>query len=396
MTGYSQQGSSKAVSMLSGKSIMVTGGTGSFGKKFIATILKRYPDIRRLVVYSRDELKQFDMAQEFSVSRYPQMRYFIGDVRDKDRMRRAMERVDIVIHAAALKQVPAAEYNPFEAIKTNIIGAQNVIENAIDTGVSQVVALSTDKAAAPINLYGATKLCSDKLFVSGNNFRGGHDIRFSVVRYGNVMGSRGSVIPFFLKKRHEGVVPITDRRMTRFNITLEEGVDLVLYALTHMWGGEIFVPKIPSYRIMDLAEAVAPECKKIFIGIRPGEKLHEEMITETDALNTIEFENHYVILPSMPVWNTDEFMTTLNGCRCADNFHFSSGTNDRWLGVSELREMIQKYCDAGFTVGDTKPVETHRRRITLIRGTEDVSDITAVRSRTATAASREEPISEGV
>ncbi|HMZ38560.1 MAG TPA: UDP-N-acetylglucosamine 4,6-dehydratase (inverting), partial [Leptospiraceae bacterium] len=244
--------------MLNQKSILVTGGTGSFGKRFVGTILKQFPDIKRLVVYSRDELKQFEMAQEFPESQYKQIRYFIGDVRDKERLSYAVEGIDTVVHAAALKQVPAAEYNPLEAIKTNILGAQNLIEACIDKGVKQVVALSTDKAAAPINLYGATKLCSDKLFIAANLYRGNHDIKFSVVRYGNVMGSRGSVIPFFLKQKEKGFLPITHPGMTRFNITLDEGVNMVLFALANMWGGEIFVPRIPSYRILDVAEAIAP------------------------------------------------------------------------------------------------------------------------------------------
>ena len=248
--------------MLNARSILVTGGTGSFGKKFVATVLERYPEVERLVIYSRDELKQFEMSQKFPESRFPSLRYFIGDVRDKDRLVRALEGIDVVIHAAALKQVPAAEYNPFECIKTNVLGAQNVIEACLSSQVKKVVALSTDKAAAPINLYGATKLCSDKLFVAANNMKGHRDLKLSVVRYGNVMGSRGSVIPFFLDKCREGVLPITDERMTRFNITLEEGVDLVLYALQHMWGGEIFVPKIPSYRILDVAEAVDSGCRR--------------------------------------------------------------------------------------------------------------------------------------
>src|SRR6266581_745323 len=299
--------------MLNGKSILVTGGTGSFGKKFIGTILLQYPKIERLVVYSRDELKQFEMAQRFSTRMFKQIRYFIGDVRDKDRLSRALEDIDIVVHAAALKQVPAAEYNPFEAIKTNVIGAQNVIEACIDRGVNQVVALSTDKAAAPINLYGATKLCSDKLFVAANNYKGRRAIKFSVVRYGNVMGSRGSVIPFFLNKKSGGVLPITDERMTRFNISLDDGVKLVLYALENMWGGEIFIPKIPSYRILDVADAIAPDCKKEVIGIRPGEKLHEEMITTTDAINTIEFEKYFVILPSIPLWDVNQFIESFGG-----------------------------------------------------------------------------------
>jgi UDP-N-acetylglucosamine 4,6-dehydratase len=352
--------------MLSGKSILVTGGTGSFGKKLVATVLTRFPSVRRVVVFSRDELKQFEMSQRYPSKKYPQVRFFIGDVREKDRIVRAMEGIDIVVHAAALKQVPACEYNPFEAIKTNIMGAQNVIEAAIERGVQKVVALSTDKAAAPINLYGATKLCSDKLFVSANNFKGKREIKFSVVRYGNVMGSRGSVIPFFLKKRHEGVLPITDPRMSRFNITLEQGVELVLYALTHMWGGELFVPKIPSYRITDLAEAIAPDCKLEVVGIRPGEKLHEEMITETDALNTIAFENHYVILPSMPLWDVDHFMEAFHGTRCPDGFKYNSGTNRHWLTVTELRDLIREHVDSEFFVGESES-DKQKRRLSMVR-----------------------------
>jgi len=342
--------------MLKGKAILVTGGTGSFGKKFIKTVLKKYPDVERLVVYSRDELKQFEMAQEFPESKYPQLRYFIGDVRDKERLYRAFEVIDVVVHAAALKQVPTCEYNPFEAIRTNILGAQNVIDVAIDCGVERVIALSTDKAAAPINLYGATKLCSDKLFVAANNYKGKHDIRFSVVRYGNVMGSRGSVIPFFLGRRHDGVLPITDERMTRFNITLEEGVDLVLFALENMWGGELFVPKIPSYRILDIAEAIAPGCKINVIGIRPGEKLHEEMITETDALNTIEFEKHFVILPSTRLWDVKEFTEHFGGKPCEYGFRYSSGTNAEWLTVKQLRELIKLYVDPDFEIATKESI----------------------------------------
>jgi len=329
---------------IEGKSVLVTGGTGSFGKRFIETILQDHRP-RRVVVFSRDELKQFEMGHRFSTERYPQMRYFIGDVRDKERLYRAMEGIDLVVHAAALKQVPAAEYNPFEAIKTNVIGAQNVIETAIDRGIEKVVALSTDKAAAPVNLYGATKLCSDKLFVSANNFKGRHDIKFSVVRYGNVMGSRGSVIPFFMNKRQEGTLPITDARMTRFNITLEEGVSTVLYALVHMWGGEIFVPRIPSYRILDLAEAIAPGCKHKIVGIRPGEKLHEEMITETDAMSTLEFEKHFVILPSTRLWDVDQYMKTFDGGYCKKGFTYSSGTNERFLTVEEIQRLIRENVD---------------------------------------------------
>ncbi|TRO82359.1 UDP-N-acetylglucosamine 4,6-dehydratase (inverting) [Trichloromonas acetexigens] len=326
--------------MLNGKSILITGGTGSFGRKFTETVLREFPRVNRLVIFSRDEMKQFEMEQDFPRNKYPQIRYFIGDVRDTQRIHRAIEGIDIVIHAAALKQVPAAEYNPFECIKTNVLGAQNVIDACLDADVKQVVALSTDKAAAPINLYGATKLCSDKLFVAANNFKGKRDIKFSVVRYGNVMGSRGSVIPFFLKKKREGVLPITDERMTRFNITLEDGVRLVLKALEVMWGGEIFVPKIPSYRIMDVAKAVDSGCRIEIVGIRPGEKLHEEMITATDALNTIEFKDYYVILPSMQLWNTERWKTQCEGRPCPEGFAYNSGTNTEWLSVEQLRELI--------------------------------------------------------
>lgn len=336
--------------MLKEKSILITGGTGSFAKKFVETILLKHPEIERLVVYSRDELKQYEMAQLWPESRYPQIRFFIGDVRDKERLSRSMEGIDIVVHAAALKQVPAAEYNPFEAIKTNVFGAQNVIDASIEKGVKRVVALSTDKAAAPINLYGATKLCSDKLFVAANNFKGKRDIKFSVVRYGNVMGSRGSVIPFFLAKRKERMIPITDDRMTRFNIVLEEGVNLVLYALQNMWGGEIFVPKIPSYRITDVAEAIAPGAERKIIGIRPGEKLHEEMITETDAANCIEFEKYFVILPSLPLWNVQEFMKAFYGKFCLSGFRYQSATNPEWLTVEQIRALIKSHVDPTFVV----------------------------------------------
>jgi UDP-N-acetylglucosamine 4,6-dehydratase (inverting) len=328
--------------MLDDKVILVTGGTGSFGKLFVSTTISRWTP-KKLIVYSRDELKQFDMANAFPESQYPFMRYFIGDVRDKERLKRAFEGVDIVIHAAALKQVPAAEYNPFEAVKTNIGGGQNVIDAAIDLGAKRVVALSTDKAAAPINMYGATKLTSDKLFVAANNHKGDRDLRFSVVRYGNVMGSRGSVIPFFKERRASGVLPVTDDRMTRFNITLQEGVDFVLKCLGRMWGGEIFVPRIPSYRIMDVAKAVAPECKIKIVGIRPGEKIHEEMITETDALNTIEFDDYFVILPSISSWSIEQFRLESGdrpGRFCAAGFRYSSGTNTEWLDVESLRRLI--------------------------------------------------------
>ncbi len=337
--------------MLKGRSILITGGTGSFGKKFVEMTLAQHPGVERLVVYSRDELKQYEMQQVFSAQEYPQVRYFIGDVRDRDRLIRAFEGIDTVIHAAALKQVPACEYNPFEAVKTNIMGAQNVIEAAIASGVKQVVALSTDKAAAPINLYGATKLCSDKLFTAANLFRGKRDLNFSVVRYGNVMGSRGSVIPFFLKARANGVIPITDERMTRFNITLEEGVNLVYFAIQHMWGGEIFVPKIPSYRINELAEAIAPDCRREVVGIRPGEKIHEEMITETDALNTVEFDKYFVILPSYSLWDQDKFIKTYNGRHCEPGFRYNSGENTEWLTVEQIRELVNRHVDTEFVVG---------------------------------------------
>lgn len=333
--------------MLDGKSILVTGGTGSFGKKFIATLLERY-NPARIVIFSRDELKQFEMAHEEPFKAYLQgdknvLRFFIGDVRDVQRLERAMEGIDIVVHAAALKQVPAAEYNPFEAVKTNIIGAQNVIDAALAKGVKKVVALSTDKAAAPANLYGATKLTSDKLFVAANNYRGWHDIKFSVVRYGNVFGSRGSVVPFFRKARANGSLPITDPAMTRFSITLQEGVDFVLDSMQHMWGGEVFVPKIPSYQILDVAEAVAPECETVTVGIRPGEKLHEEMITETDALNTVEFEKYYVIMPSTQLWDEEDFINNSHakpGKRVDAGFRYNSGENHDFLDVKSLEALV--------------------------------------------------------
>ena len=333
---------------LDGASVLVTGGTGSFGKAFVATVLDRYPDVARLIVYSRDELKQFEMSHTFPESRYPAMRYFIGDVRDEARLARAMEGVDVVVHAAALKHVPVCEYNPFEAIKTNVLGAQNVIETAINAGVRRVVALSTDKAAAPINLYGATKLCSDKLFIAANNYKGSRDIRFSVVRYGNVMGSRGSVIPFFMSKKSEGVLPITDERMTRFNITLQEGVEMVLHAIDNMWGGELYVPKIPSYRITDVAQAIAPDARLDIVGIRPGEKLHEDLITETDALSTVELASSFVILPATPLWDVDAFIETFGGCMCPIGFRYNSGANDEWLSVDDIRKLVREHVDPSF------------------------------------------------
>ncbi len=329
--------------------VLITGGTGSFGKKLVQTILAANPKIERLVIFSRDELKQFEMAQTFSPTEYPGLRYFLGDVRDLPRLRRAMEGIETVVHAAALKQVPAAEYNPFEAIKTNVLGAQNVIEATLDAGVKHVVALSTDKAAAPINLYGATKLCSDKLFVAANSsFGGPHRVKYSVVRYGNVMGSRGSVIPFFLSQRHSGRLSITDERMTRFNITLEEGVALVLFVLKQMWGGELFVPKIPSYRITDVAEAIAPGIRHEIVGIRPGEKLHEEMITETDGLTTMEFDKYFVVPPTVSCWDTEEYRQEFSGRPCAEGFRYHSGANDEWLSVEQLRKLIVEHVDAEF------------------------------------------------
>jgi UDP-N-acetylglucosamine 4,6-dehydratase/5-epimerase len=335
---------------LNHQSILVTGGTGSFGKQFVHTILERFPLIKRLVIFSRDELKQYEMGQQFSPNKYKALRYFIGDVRDGDRLRRACEGIDIIIHAAALKQVPAAEYNPMECIKTNILGAENVINAAMDCGVKHVVALSTDKAAAPINLYGATKLCSDKLFVAANNFKGGRDLRFSVVRYGNVIGSRGSVVPFFLQQRQTGVLPITHPDMTRFNISLEEGVELVLYALEHAWGGEIFVPKIPSYRITEVARAIGPNCEQKIVGIRPGEKLHEEMITETDSLSTVELDRYYVILSTTPKFTMEEYTAAHNGKPVPLGFRYSSDKNSHWLSAEQLRDEIRLHVDPTFDI----------------------------------------------
>lgn len=332
--------------MLNDKSILITGGTGSFGRAFVKTVLQRFPHVKRVVVFSRDELKQYEMGQAYSTQEYKCMRYFIGDVRDADRLRRALEGIDIVVHAAALKQVPAAEYNPFECIKTNVLGAQNLIEAAIDQGVSRVVALSTDKAAAPINLYGATKLCSDKLFVAANNIKGSRDLRFSVVRYGNVMGSRGSVIPFFQEKRGTGELPITDPNMTRFNISLQEGVEMVLWSIKNAWGGEILVPKIPSYRITDVADAIAPEARKRVVGIRPGEKVHEEMITANDSLNTVDLGHYYAILPSgNNDYSIDDYCERMGGRRVEPGFCYDSGRNSEFLSVPQLRALIERHVD---------------------------------------------------
>jgi UDP-N-acetylglucosamine 4,6-dehydratase (inverting) len=332
--------------MLEGKSILITGGTGSLGKMLTKLLLEKYPGIKRLVIFSRDELKQFEMSQDYPNSRYPQVRFFIGDVRDGERFKRACEGIEIIVHAAALKQVPTAEYNPMETIKTNILGAENVINGALDSNVKVVIALSTDKAAAPINLYGATKLVSDKLFIAANNIKGKRDLRFSVVRYGNVMGSRGSVIPFFINKAKEGVLPVTDKKMTRFNISLQEGAEMVLWAIENALGGEIFVPKIPSFKILTLAKAIAPMVKVDFVGIRPGEKLHEEMITVSDSMNTIDIGKYYVILPSGV--DKDEYIRYYGGRTVSDDFRYSSDKNDTFLSVQELREMIVKYVDNEF------------------------------------------------
>ena len=333
--------------MLNNPRVLITGGTGSFGQKFVQTLLEKCSP-SRVVVYARDELKQFEMEQKYPVSKHPGLRFFIGDVRDPDRLRLAMEGVDIVVHAAALKQVPIAEYNPFECIKTNVFGAQNVIEAAMATGVKRVVALSTDKAAAPINLYGATKLCSDKLFIAANNIKGHRDLRFSVVRYGNVMGSRGSVIPFFLNKRETGTLPITDPNMTRFNITLEEGVDMVMFALEYALGGEIFVPKIPSYRITELAKAIGPHCGHPIVGIRPGEKLHEEMITSSDSPNTIDLGDYYAIIGSGQLRNMSTYLKIMEAKQVPTGFAYESGSNPEFLRVEQIRSLIKSNINPGF------------------------------------------------
>ncbi|MGD9329591.1 MAG: UDP-N-acetylglucosamine 4,6-dehydratase (inverting) [Cyclobacteriaceae bacterium] len=328
---------------LNGKSILVTGGTGSFGQKFVSEVLHKFPSIHRLVVFSRDELKQYEMSQRFPKSKYDCIRYFIGDVRDPNRLTRAFEEIDIVVHAAALKQVPAAEYNPFEFINTNIIGAENVINAALDNGVENVVALSTDKAAAPINLYGATKLCSDKLFIAANNIKGSRKCKFTIVRYGNVMGSRGSVIPLFIKQKSDNILTITNPEMTRFNISLQEGVDLVLYAMEKSLGGEIFVSKIPSYKIMDVAKAIAPDAEIKITGTRPGEKLHEEMVTTADAPNTIDIGSHYIILPVVHDIKKKKYLDYYKGKLMPEGFSYNSGNNDKWLSVEEIRNLVKMH-----------------------------------------------------
>lgn len=331
------------------KSILITGGTGSLGKALTRHILKKYPEIRRLIIFSRDEQKQFQMAQEFTTQEHPQIRFFIGDVRDKERLIRAFQDIDYVIHAAAMKHVHIAEYNPDECIKTNIGGAENVVDACLKTNVKRVVALSTDKACAPINLYGATKLTSDKLFIAANNIKGKNSIRFSVVRYGNVMGSNGSVIPFFInKKKEEGRLPITDPNMTRFNISLQGGVDMVMYALENAWGGELYVPKIPSYKIMDVAEAIGPECEKPIVGIRPGEKVHEEMITPSDSFYTYDLGKYYAILPTTHMWDLKEYLNTFNAIRVPQGFSYNSENNSEWETVEGLRRLIKEHVDISF------------------------------------------------
>lgn len=323
--------------MLDDKVVLITGGTGSFGQKFAEVALSRYTP-RKLIIFSRDELKQFEMSQRFPPAKYKSVRYFIGDVRDRERLYRAFDGVDIVIHAAALKQVPSCEYNPFEAVKTNIIGAANVIDAAIDRNVQRVIALSTDKAANPVNLYGATKLCSDKLFTAAKSYSGERVTRFGVVRYGNVLCSRGSVIPYFMAERKKGMIPITDKRMTRFWITLDQAVEFVLESLEHMQGNEIFIPKIPSMRIVDLAQTIAPGCRLKESGIRPGEKLHEVMVSEDDARHTREFDDRYVIYPS--IQHEDDVGGTKRGRICREGFKYSSDTNTQWLDQDQLREML--------------------------------------------------------
>ena len=330
---------------LNNKAILITGGTGSLGKQLTKRIYQQWPKVKRLVIYSRDEQKQFQMAQEYPHAEYNSIRFFIGDVRDKERLIRAMEGIDIVIHAAAMKHVHLAEYNPMEAVKTNVMGAENVIDACFANNVEKVVALSTDKAAAPINLYGATKLVSDKLFIAANNIKGSRNIKFAVVRYGNVMGSNGSVIPFFLSKRKDGVLPITDKNMTRFNISLDGGVDMVFHAIEKSFGGEIFVPKIASYKIMEVAEAICPDCKKEEVGIRPGEKLHEEMITSSDSFFTYDLGEYYAILPSKPNFNLDDFIKENKAAKVENGFSYNSETNELWETVDSMRELIKTFVD---------------------------------------------------
>ena len=332
--------------MFENKNILITGGTGSFGKAFVNRLIDNHPELNKIIIFSRDELKQFEMSQTINTSVHEGIRYFLGDIRDANRLKRALEGIDYVIHAAALKQVPAAEYNPFEFVKTNVVGAQNLIDASLDNDVKKLIALSTDKAASPINLYGATKLCSDKLFVAANNIVGKRDLHFSIVRYGNVMGSRGSVIPFFLSKKSSGVLPVTDKNMTRFNISLSQGVDMVMWALKNAIGSEIFVPKIPSYKITDVAEAICPKCEIEIIGIRSGEKIHEEMISISDSLNTIDLGNYFVILPSDSKKTRDFYLKKKNAVLVEKGFSYNSGTNNDFLSVDQLKELFSKEFDA--------------------------------------------------
>ena len=328
--------------------VLITGGTGSFGKAYVAELLRNKPDIERLVIFSRDELKQWEMRQHYPEQEFPQIRFFIGDVRDQARLKHALEGIDTVVHAAALKQVPAAEYNPIEFINTNVLGAENVVQACLDTEVKRVVALSTDKAAAPINLYGATKLCSDKLFIAANNIRGRRDLRFSVVRYGNVMGSRGSVIPFFLEKARSGVLPITSPEMTRFNISLSEGVDMVNWTIANALGGELLVPKIPSYRITDIAEAIGPSCDKPVVGIRPGEKIHEEMITASDSYSTVDIGRYFAITSRCDAIEAYKGRG-LKAEKVAQGFSYNSRDNDRFMTIEEIRDCIRNHVSDEFT-----------------------------------------------
>ena len=336
--------------MLNNKNVLITGGTGSLGKELTKTILAKWPKVERLIIYSRDEQKQFLMAQEYPVDQYPMIRFFIGDVRDLERLKRAFIGVDYVIHAAAMKHVHIAEYNPDECVKTNIGGAENVIKATLGSSVTNVVALSTDKACAPINLYGATKLTSDKLFIAANNIVGKQNVKFSVVRYGNVMGSNGSVIPFFMNRRASGVLPLTEPTMTRFNISLVDGVRMVLHALEHSWGGELYVPKIPSYRITDVAEAIGPECEHPVIGIRPGEKIHEEMITSSDSFTTYDLGEYYVILPQVTKWDLDSYIKEFDARKVPSGFSYTSGDNEDFETVAGLRILIREHVDTSFEV----------------------------------------------
>ena len=328
--------------------VLITGGTGSFGKALIKNILDSETNLKRLVIYSRDELKQWELKQKYPEDKYPQLRFFLGDIRDKERIKMALHNIDTVIHAAALKQVPFAEYNPMEFVKTNVLGAENLVNACLDTNVKNLIALSTDKACSPINLYGATKLCSDKLFIAANNIKGDRDLKFSIVRYGNVFGSRGSVIPYFLEKAKEGIIPITDKNMTRFNILLEDAIEMVKWVLENSLGGEIFVPKLKSYKIIDLAEAIGPSCKKEFIGIRPGEKIHEKMISQADSQSTISLKKYFAILPSDGQLEEKYRKSKIEFSKENSGFSYSSGNNDSFLNVKEIRTLIKAYLDPKF------------------------------------------------